>query len=669
MTADISSAPAEPRRILIVDIDEQVTSFLTFKLRRQHYEVLALTSTVNALAAIREFKPHLIVSEMVLPELSGVDFLKRIRMNPETAQVPFIFLSSSRNVEDKILAHEMGAEAFFAKPIFIKALINRINDLFQELDFKKMLAPAHEELFSGLLQNVSVMDLLNIVHENRRFGVIELTAPHGESGRIFFGEGAIFRVEKDGADNRQGEEILYALLPWDDGSFRIAYQPERPAVEPNIAESFEYLVLHATRWLSDYHVETSGLPAPDIRVHLRFPLLLEHLAKLPDSAGTLLRLVSDEGTSIGELMEKGGTDRRQTADCLKRLLSLGILADSPGSEHVTLPPLPAWTKAGSPHDTTRPAEQTRRWAPSPELPGDSDRSPRPLSSAQRLTAATPAPTPAAAPATAPRPSPERSQASSRADSAPAAASGQERPPAPSPDQVTPSSHTSDAALITELYQEHEAVKPPPRRTSLVPFAFITAVAAVGVALWYTLSGPGEKEKKTSLESTAAALPEAPDAAVTAPDIEQPPAPVENKDPLAGKKPEELIALGASAHTAERYDEAVAFYQAALMRLPKEESAAAPLRAKVLKNLAIVLYDTDRYDGALEAVLASRAIADDEAEKVDLTVAILEQMGRFDEAIGAYRAALKNKAFSPQAKTWKKEIARLKKEKRKAKVAP
>ncbi len=647
MTTPAPSVPADPRRILIVDIDEQVTSFLTFKLRRQHYEVLTLTSTVNALAAIRDFKPHLIISEMVLPELSGVDFLKRIRMNPETAHIPFIFLSSSRNVEDKILAHEMGAEAFFPKPIFIKVLVNRINDLFQEIEFKKMLSPSSEERFDGLLQNISVMDLLNIVHENRRNGIIELASTGKETGRIFFSEGAILRVEKEDADNRQGEEILYALLPWDEGSFHITYLPERPVVESNVFESFDYLIVHATRWLSDYQNGINGIPSPDTRLYLQFSSFIEHLAKLPDSMGAILRMVSKDGVFVGELLEKGGADRRQTIEQIKKLLSFSILTDAPRPDEVTLPPVPAWARTGTHEETPTPPEENRRWAPSPELPGSGLRN-------RATTPREPVPSPVAVPAPeTPVPAPDTP-------------SKTEQTAAPLTSETKPASHAPESTLLQELYQEHAEVKSPSRRLSLVSFAVVIALVAAGVALWYTLSERGEEKRGLSPAPVTATVTNTPDTVVIPPAAERPADAAKKQDPFADKKPEELVVLGTAAHTAERYDEAVSLYQAALTRLPKEDPSTAPLRAKALKNLAIVLYDTDRYEGALEAALASRAITDDEPEKIDLTAAILEQMGDFDGAIETYRTALKNRAFKANATGWKKEIARLKKEKKKKK---
>lgn len=617
----------EKRRVLIVDADEQVTAVLALKLRQQGYETLSLSSTVNALAMIRDFLPHLIISEMVLPELSGVDFLKRIKMNPETAHIPFIFLSSSRNVEDKIIAHEMGAEAFFSKPIFIKVLVNRINDFFQERDFRDILSSAHEQdTFSGNLQNISVIDLLNIVHENRRQGVITLVSGSGEKGTVHFADGALVRIEREGMDERNGEETLYSLLPWSEGDFTVTYGPH--AVEPNITESFERLMVSAMSWLSEYQAEIGEMPPLDVLLHLRFPAVVEHLAKLPDTIGGLLSLVPEQGIRVGELIEKGGDDRKRAVEQIRKLLSLGVLGTEPDDTPMPRWEVPFWARAmtaeGRPADTVPiPTTTDKKLAPSPALPGET-------ADLHPVRPAAPPPTPAPV------------------SIAPA--------PAPTPVE-RPASHENkdDHSFIESLYQDD----PAPARSSggrhLLIVALLIAVAGGGTALWYVFSQSAEEEQRAEDAAVAAAA--IPDTVVVAP-VEPPPPP----DPFAGKSSEELFRIGVEKHKAEQYADAIAAYRAALKVLPAD---AEPARAiNIWKNLAISAYEGDDQPTALDAV--ERALAGDiDADKIALKSAILEEMGRFDDAMNAYRAFLKDKRFKADKKEWIKEITRLKKEKKQA----
>ncbi|HSA33245.1 MAG TPA: response regulator [bacterium] len=621
---------SEKRRVLIVDADEQVTAVLALKLRQQGYETLSLSSTVNALAMIRDFLPHLIISEMVLPELSGVDFLKRIKMNPETAHIPFIFLSSSRNVEDKIIAHEMGAESFFSKPIFIKVLINRINDFFQERDFREILSSVHEqETFSGSLQNISVIDLLNIVHENRRQGLITLVSAGGEKGAIHFADGALVRIEREGADDKNGEEIFYSLLPWSEGDFTVTYTAH--AVEPNITEPFERLMVSAMSWLSEYQAEIGEMPPLDVLLHLRFSAVVEHLAKLPDTIGALLSLVPRPGIRVGELIEKGGDDRKRTVEQIRKLLSLGVLGTEPDDTPVPRWDIPVWarpvTATGRPVDTVPipPSTTDKKLAPSPALPGETADLPpvRPTAPVPR-----PAPTPAPAP---PAPAPVE-------------------PPA---EKTAPPEDKDDGSFIESLYQD----EPAPTRSSggrtLLIAALLIAVAGGGTALWYVFSQSAEEVPQIEEPATAPV----PDTVVVAP-VEPPPPP----DPFAGKSTDELLKIGIESHKTEQYGAAIAAYRAALKALPADTE---PARATAIwKNLAISAYEGDDQPTALDAVEQALAV-DIDADKIALKAAILEEMGQFDDAMNAYRAFLKDKRFKANKKEWIKEITDLKKKKKQA----
>ncbi len=628
---------ADQKRILIVDSDEQVTVVLALKLRQLQFEVMTLASTVNALAAIREFLPHLIISEMVLPELSGVDFLKRIKMNPETAHIPFIFLSSSRNVEDKIIAHEMGAEAFFAKPIFIKVLINRITDFFQERDFKDILASSGEqEQFAGLLQNISVVDLLNIIHENRRSGLITLTANTGETGRIHFSDGALVRIEKEGTENRNGEELLYSFLPWMDGSFHIVYGDQ--PVEPNVTEPFDRLIVNAMNWLSEYQSELSEMPALDVTIYLQFPAFIEQLAKLPDTIGILLKEIPDEGIRVGELIERAGDDRKRAIEYLKKLVSLGILGYEPCTTPYRPNAAPAWfdTKAdGTRHAAPRSMDKHAAiaTAPSPVLPGDAG-------DIKRATVA-PAPITILQP---PTPAPQ-------ATPKPASVTP---PPTPQHRDTVKLEEDAERRALIESLENEPGTTPHGHGRTLLVFAILVSLAAAGIAIWYFMFRPANAPLplEPAVEEVAAPEP--------------PPAPVKPKDPYEGKNADELLALGAAAHGAEKYADAIMLYRTALAKVPAGDTALAQ-SSKIQKNLAIAYYDASDYPNALAAI-EQALLGGLEPEKIELKAAILEEMQRFDDAMNTYRAFVKKKEYKPKVTEWINEIMRLKKEKKKAGAA-
>ncbi len=334
------------KKILIVDSDTQLSTILTMKLRHRGYEVKALTSVINAIQEVSSFRPSLIISEMILPEMSGVDFLKRLKLNPKTSNIPFMFLSSSRNVEDKILAHEMGAEAFFAKPIFLKVLINRIEDFFEQREFEQILTGnILDNRFEGKLIDINLIDLLNIISENNHSGDIEVVSGSGAKGRIYFKATSVVRVEIDGAVHQTGEDLLLSMLAWIDGSFVITYHDI--SVVHNVETPMEKLIDMCVHWLRDFTANLGELPSLDTAVYLDFGALVGNLNRIPDNAGTVVKHIPYAGIRLGDLIAITKGDRKVVSEYLRHLFQLSILRKEQTDSPVVLPKVPDWLKKTS----------------------------------------------------------------------------------------------------------------------------------------------------------------------------------------------------------------------------------------------------------------------------------------------------------------------------------
>ena len=210
------------KRILVVDSDEQVASILSIKLKQAGFEAATAGNSADALKIIPEFRPDIIVSEMILPKMSGIDFMKRVKMNPEMMRIPFVFLSSSRDVENKILALDMGAAAVLAKPLFINDLLENLKGILGEYELKNSSA-SEENTPEGDISDISVLNILSILLENNSSGEVEFSASSDKHGVIFCDCGNVVRAETNDGDNKDGMEELYKILSWSDGTFSVNY--------------------------------------------------------------------------------------------------------------------------------------------------------------------------------------------------------------------------------------------------------------------------------------------------------------------------------------------------------------------------------------------------------------------------------------------------------------
>ncbi len=115
-------------RILIVDDERDFVELVQFRLAGLGYEFIVASDGVQALSQARQFKPNLILLDILLPDLDGLSVCEILRRQPTTKKIPIIFMSAlSGDVTKRTAA--MDAEDFFTKPLDLPRLERRINDL------------------------------------------------------------------------------------------------------------------------------------------------------------------------------------------------------------------------------------------------------------------------------------------------------------------------------------------------------------------------------------------------------------------------------------------------------------------------------------------------------------------------------------------------------------
>lgn len=320
------------KKILVVDSEEQVALILRLKLHQIGFEVASFGNSADALRAIPQVKPDLIVSEMILPGLDGIDFVKRVKMNPETAHIPFVFLSSSRDVEKKILALSLGAAAVFAKPLFVEDFAENLKEILGEYEAKDV--PEEEgNTLEGDISDISALNIIGIMLENRSSGEVKISSSDDRNGTIFCENGNIVRVEVAGSGNRDGMEELYKIISWPDGTFSANYGDVD--VERNIFLPQKKIIEKSRVWFKEYSEILKNLPPLDTVVYLDFDKFVDNLNRLPDDIGSVIKNIAASGNRVGEIIDSCGGDRKSTAACLKQLYELSIISVENTNEEKT----------------------------------------------------------------------------------------------------------------------------------------------------------------------------------------------------------------------------------------------------------------------------------------------------------------------------------------------
>ena len=113
-------------RVLVVDDDRDIRDLVTFKLEQAGYEVRQAEDGLQALDAVREWAPALVVLDVMMPGLSGVDVTRELRADPATAGVPVILLTAKAQEADVETGFVSGADDYVVKPFSPRELVSRV---------------------------------------------------------------------------------------------------------------------------------------------------------------------------------------------------------------------------------------------------------------------------------------------------------------------------------------------------------------------------------------------------------------------------------------------------------------------------------------------------------------------------------------------------------------
>src|SRR5215210_5312787 len=113
----------ESARILLVDDEQALQTLLTYPLRKEGYEVVAARDGREALDRFAEKRFDLVVLDIMLPKLDGIEVCRRLRSR---SQVPIIMLTAKDDEVDKVLGLEMGADDYITKPFSVREFRSRV---------------------------------------------------------------------------------------------------------------------------------------------------------------------------------------------------------------------------------------------------------------------------------------------------------------------------------------------------------------------------------------------------------------------------------------------------------------------------------------------------------------------------------------------------------------
>lgn len=177
--------PLAPKKILIVEDEPDIAQLVKLYLEKEGFHTNVAKSGVEALKLIKSERPNLLILDLMLPEIDGIEVCKKIRTAPDTALLPIIMLTAKAEESDTIIGLELGADDYVTKPFSPKALVSRVKALFRRLertDDPKQSSFSFGPLLMDLSRHEVIVKGKEVSLTAKEFGLLEHLLRH--PGRV-----------------------------------------------------------------------------------------------------------------------------------------------------------------------------------------------------------------------------------------------------------------------------------------------------------------------------------------------------------------------------------------------------------------------------------------------------------------------------------------------------
>lgn len=120
------SPPTESNRLLLIDDDPNLVLLVKDFLELRGYSVITAQNGLDALKILEQEIPNLIICDVMMPEMDGYTFVEKVRQNPQTHWIPFLFLSAMGKIQDRVAGLTKGADVYMVKPFEPDELVAQI---------------------------------------------------------------------------------------------------------------------------------------------------------------------------------------------------------------------------------------------------------------------------------------------------------------------------------------------------------------------------------------------------------------------------------------------------------------------------------------------------------------------------------------------------------------
>jgi CheY-like chemotaxis protein len=248
----MSAAGGKSVKLLLAD-DNVLVRNLVLKSLEPFCDVVTANDGADALLKVIDDPPDLILCDYKMPGLDGRQLFEKLRSREATRKIPFLFMASRADIEEKLRPMIDGVEDFIGKPFLVKDLLSATKKVVDRLMLEKMQRRASRPgVIQGRLEEMSMIDLLQSLEMGQKSCRLQVQKA-GEQCELYFASGQC-RDAKMGA--LEGDEAVYKIVLWTEGEFEIDFNAANASQRTTTTRSTTGLLMEAMRLMDEASRDT-----------------------------------------------------------------------------------------------------------------------------------------------------------------------------------------------------------------------------------------------------------------------------------------------------------------------------------------------------------------------------------------------------------------------------
>jgi CheY-like chemotaxis protein len=250
----MSAATGKTVKLLVAE-DNPMVRDLVAKGLEPFCDVTLVADGADALLKVIDEPPDVILCDYKMPGLNGRQLFEKLRAREATRHIPFLFMASRTDIEERLRPLVEGAEDFISKPFLLKDLVRSAKKVVDRLHLEKLQKKASRPgVIQGRLEEMSMIDLLQSLEMGQKSCRL-MVHKGAERGELYFASGQCRDAK---IDNLAGDDAVMKVVLWTEGEFEIDFNAANASTATTTTRTTTGLLMEAMRLLDEANRDTVG---------------------------------------------------------------------------------------------------------------------------------------------------------------------------------------------------------------------------------------------------------------------------------------------------------------------------------------------------------------------------------------------------------------------------